>query len=354
MLRGAGLLAILACTSFIQSAARPFLHGIDANYLPEMRERGAEWRSGERLVDPLRDLSERGLRAFRVRVWTSNVDTALALAEECRDLGIEVHPVLFLSDGWADYVKQPTPEAWAGQGLEEKARAARVHAREVARALRLRGIRADLWAIGNEIDFGVCGEYEERWDRRFALDWMRGMIWPRAAVILAAAQAGVRDEYPRARFLVHATQWWNPGYVEAMLRALAGRAVRIDAVGLSYYPSAPMSDARDSKAFFRNAEGLSAALSRPVVVAEYAYPATSRIEGQFADWNREVAGYPMTAEGQGRWLRDFLYACRRSRGIEGAFYWSPEWHGDSLWSAFALFDETGLARPAWGEMRGER
>ena len=29
------------------------------------------------------------------------------------------------------------------------------------------------------------------------------------------------------------------------------------------------------------------------------------------------------------------------------YYWSPEWHGEGMWKAFALFDPAGKAKPAW-------
>lgn len=324
----------------------PFLNGVDANYLPELEQRGARWRRSERDVQPLAEFAAHGVNAFRLRLWTGNTDTALELAAAAQQRGMIVHPVLFLSENWADYVKQPAPAAWRDLPFADKQAAVRNYARTTAQALRAHGLQGRLYAIGNEIDFGICGEFEERWDRRFALEWMRREIWPRAAAILVAAQAGLRDADSSAQFVVHLTQWWNPDFCRAMLATMRDHGVQVDAIGLSYYPSAPMSDERTMAVFFRNSESLSREFDCPVIVCEYAYPATERIVGQFADWNRAVPGYALTPEGQRRWIESFLSESRNHAHVAGAFYWSPEWYGDDLWQAFALFDAEGNARPA--------
>ena len=86
----------------------------------------------------------------------------------------------------------------------------------------------------------------------------------------------------------------------------------------------------------------------PVIVCEYAYPSEEKFPGQFADWNKPVAGYPLTPEGQAKWIADFLTACRGEMSISGTFYWSPEWHASDgdMWRAFALFDAEGKPKGA--------
>lgn len=343
--RALPLFFVLLATGCMTTAPA-FMNGVDANYLPELRTRGATWHEAGREINPLPAFADRGINSFRLRLWTGNTDTALALAEEAQAQGMTVLPVLFLSDDWADYVKQPVPTAWRGMAREAKLRTVAGYARATAAALRARGISGDLYAIGNEIDFGICGEFEDRWERRISLDWMRAEIWPRAAEVITAAQQGVCKENPSARFVIHLTQWWNVPYCRAMLAALRERGVRVDVIGLSYYPTAPMREQREMAVFFANADTLTEEFNCPVVVCEYAYPATAAIRGQFSDWNHAAPGYPLTPDGQSQWLKEFLAGCRAHRSIIGAFYWSPEWHADELWRAFALFDELGRARPA--------
>ncbi len=64
-------------------------------------------------------------------------------------------------------------------------------------------------------------------------------------------------------------------------------------------------------------------------------------------WRKEVPGYPLTPEGQQKWLTDFFAFCTNEPEIAGAFYWSPEWFGEGMWKALALFDVEGNAKPAW-------
>ena len=80
---------------------------------------------------------------------------------------------------------------------------------------------------------------------------------------------------------------------------------------------------------------------------ETAYPSTSDFKGQFSRWKYEVPGYPLTPDGQRRWLADFFAFCERHPDIAAVYYWSPEWCGEGMWKAFALFDPDGAARPAW-------
>ena len=61
--------------------------------------------------------------------------------------------------------------------------------------------------------------------------------------------------------------------------------------------------------------------------------------------------YPLTPDGQSLWLSDFLKFCHNNPRIAGAFYWSPEWYGEGMWKAFALFDVEGNARSAWQAFR---
>ena len=64
------------------------------------------------------------------------------------------------------------------------------------------------------------------------------------------------------------------------------------------------------------------------------------------DW-QEVPGYPLSPGGQQHWLTDFIKFCDDNPKIAGAFYWSPEWYGEGMWKAFALFGADGNAKSAW-------
>jgi len=82
----------------------------------------------------------------------------------------------------------------------------------------------------------------------------------------------------------------------------------------------------------------------PVVVCEYAYPASRPFPGCSRRGTSRWTAYPLTEGGQARWIADFLAFCRRHPDIWGAFYWSPEWSSPEMWTAFALFRPDGSAK----------
>lgn len=101
------------------------------------------------------------------------------------------------------------------------------------------------------------------------------------------------------------------------------------------------------------ATALGAAIGRSIIVPETAYPSTSEFKGQFGRWKKETPGYPLTPEGQRRWIADFRAFCAAHPAIEAVYYWSPEWCGEGMWKAFALFDPEGESKPAWESFRGD-
>jgi arabinogalactan endo-1,4-beta-galactosidase len=351
------LLALLSLSSLLclcgaaTAADRaPFLTGVDANYAPAMAAQGAVWKSGSTPVDLLPELHRRGANAFRVRVWVgddgpSRLTYATNLALQAQRAGMKPFIVLFLSEDWADLMKQPAPLAWRDLPFEEKLARVKRYARETARHFRQAGVRTDLYGIGNEADFGLCGEYEDSWPNRVSTQYMAARIWPREARIIRAAQEGVLAANPRARFVLHLAQWWAPEYAVAFLQAMDREQVRVDDLGLSYYPSSGLSPRSRLHDLDRAVRRIQRWRSVPVIICEYAYPSEPGFPGQFASWNKPVEGYPLDEAGQARWTADFLAFCRRHPCIRGAFYWSPEWNTPEMWAAFALFRPDGSARP---------
>ena len=107
--------------------------------------------------------------------------------------------------------------------------------------------------------------------------------------------------------------------------------VEIDYAALSYFPSSKIGDSLTFDQFGAVVDRLAAAIHRSIVIPETGYPSTPDFGGQFAQWRNEVPGYPLSVDGQRRWLHDFLEFCAHNPNIAGAFYWSPEWYGDTMW-----------------------
>jgi arabinogalactan endo-1,4-beta-galactosidase len=87
-------------------------------------------------------------------------------------------------------------------------------------------------------------------------------------------------------------------------------------------------------------------LHRPVLICETGYPAVANFGGQFSEWNFPANGYPLSNEGQAKWIADFIAVIRSDPKFAGLFYFSPEWYNGGIWDAFAIFDSEGVARPS--------
>jgi arabinogalactan endo-1,4-beta-galactosidase len=347
---GLAALCVAAGVARAGSDERVFV-GVDANYSLGMERNGQTWRWADQPEDLFRGLARHGVQGFRVRLWTGEDGPngkayATEVVRRALAAGLEPYLVIFLSEDWADLMKQPVPAIWKDLTLDERAEAVRVYSRDVVRHFRAGGLRSHLYEIGNEIDYGICGVYPGKSTKKTPESLSRA-CWPDAARLILAAQAGVREADPDAKFLLHIAHWWDVEFCQAFFRFMLDRGVTVDYAGLSYFPSANIGGSLEIEQFGAVAGQLHAAINRPIIVPETAYPSSANFTGQFSRWKKSAPGYPLTDDGQRRWVDDFLRYCARHPAIHSVYYWSPEWSGEGMWKAFALFDPAGLARPAW-------
>jgi len=331
----------------------PLTIGIDASYIPQAIDRGMNWYVDSTPVNPLELFAAQGVDGFRLRIWVgddgeSRLNYATDMALQAEASGLRVYPVLFLSPSWADVNSQDVPPEWEELSLEDRAQAIRVYAEDTTRHLLDAGLQPPYYEIGNEIDFGVSGVFAAFGQRD--LDTLREDIWPQEALLLQAAIEGVRAADPEAAIMLHIALSIDPVFASAFYTSMQELGVDYDHIGLSYYPPAfgPLMSAE----LCRTLDILDEQLGLPVVIAEFAYPASIPTGGPFGYWKHALPGYPLTPEGQASWIADFLASLRANPNIVGAYYFSPDfsWSGE-LWSPFALFDETNTARPGLGALR---
>ncbi len=325
--------------------------GIDSNYALDMERRGKAWQDSSGPVDPLALFAKHGCKDARIRLWvgdegTNRLNYATETALRAKRAGLKPYLVIFLSDNWADMVKQPAPAVWKDLPQEKKLAAIEAYTESVVGHMARNGVDIDTFEIGNEIDFGICGEFEEEWPRRVSLDFMRQNVWPRMVPILKAAEAGVLKAQPKAKFILHLARWNDAGYDIAFWQAMLAAGIRLDNPGLTYYPSSAAKAEERPFSYLREQVGkIVAALHKPVMVCEAGYPAAPEFGGQFAAWNHAADGYPLSEAGQAKWIADLVAVIRSDQNFAGVYYWSPEWYDGGLWDAFALFDSHGVARP---------
>jgi Glycosyl hydrolase family 53 len=90
------------------------LIGIDSNYVLEMEKHHRTWKVGSRPVDPYDLFARLGCRTARIRLWVGDdgpnrLTYATETARRMQQAGLKPFLVIFLSDEWADLVKQPLP-----------------------------------------------------------------------------------------------------------------------------------------------------------------------------------------------------------------------------------------------------
>ncbi len=339
-------------------AAAPVFTGVDANYSLGMEREGKTWRWDGKADDLFSGIARAGVQGFRVRLWTGDEgqngrDYATEVVKRARAAALEPYLVIFLSEDWADLMKQPLPKIWQGLTFDERLAAVQAYSRDVVTHFRKNGLRSHLYEIGNEIDYGIAGVYPSKGAKKSPAALSRS-CWPQAAKLILASQAGVRAADPDAKFLLHIAHWWDPEFCVAFFEFMRAQGVQLDYAGLSYFPSSNIGGSLEMEQFGAVVTRVAQAAKCPVIVPETAYPSTADFKGQFSRWKKAVPGYPLSPDGQRRWLADFLAFCAHHPDIASVYYWSPEWYGEGMWKAFAFFDPAGEAKPAWASFAGPR
>ena len=147
------------------------LIGIDSNYAVDMATRSKTWKDRSESVDPYDLFAKNGCQNAHIRLWVgedgiNRLTYASQPHSRAKQAGLKPYLVIFLSDDWADFVKQPAPAIWKNLSPEKKLAAVAAYTETVVSHMAKNGVDIDTFEIGNEIDFGICGEFEEEWPRR--------------------------------------------------------------------------------------------------------------------------------------------------------------------------------------------
>lgn len=245
-------------------------------------------------------------------------------------------------------------------------------------------MEVNYWNLGNEVDFGTAGvapqpapgacdgdDGQSDWYRapdgvdpaigkqsvgslmvtfseQQRIAWLQQHVWPHTARLLEAAATGVRQVDPEARFATHISTSCSPEFAAVFFQAMQEHGFELDQLGLSVYPSAHEDATERVAGFIATVDRLQNDFSQPIFIAEFAYPAAAVTSGPFQDWNHPVDGYPISAEGQARLLRD-ITQWAVARGLAGIRPWGVDLVMAG-WEPFALFESQGdqraRARPA--------
>jgi len=283
---------------------------------------------------------------------------------------------------FSDYPDIVLPRPWSSLTLDEMTSVLRAYGAAAAKLILGTGVTVDVWDLGNEVEFGVAGvavqpmpggcdaaagatgayEPPDRIDRQIGqmsattlaqMDverrtaWLRDHLWPYEAKMFAAVAEGIRSVDRGVRFSTHVSgvASTQPAFAAAFFTAMRDGGFVVDEAGVSYYPTSSAYPSDRLQAFKEMAIAVKAAIGRPVFVAEFGYPAATM--GGVFSWNDAVPGYPLTADGQARFVRDLVAWGTRDGVLSGIRPWAPDLVMPG-WSPMALFNRQGSlvsARP---------
>jgi len=302
-----------------------FIRGMDVSTVIVEEESGVVYRDENGNVKDLFEiLADAGVNYIRVRVWNDpydadgngygggncDVEKAAAIGRRAAEHGMKLLVDFHYSDFWADPNKQYAPKAWARKRIDDKATLIAQFTEDALYTILNAGADVGMVQIGNEINKGVCGTYEEA-------DVMK---------LLASASSAVREVSSvsgrKIDVAVHYTSVDDSAMTLKRAETLKNYGVDYDVFGISYYSYWHGS--------FENMNNvlkeISATYGKKTCIMETAYPFTSG-DGD-ANGNSVgsggVEGYPDSMQAQAKNFRDVAYYANDA-GALGVFYWEGAW-----------------------------
>lgn len=304
------------------------------NALPSLYENGFRWirvAVTTKSFPELRATKEWSTVPFRGEFWSS-LEVSGALLRDAADNGLRLQAMLFLSDGPADAGRQARPAAWEGLSDTEVITRVERHGAEVAGYYKSLGLAIEVFEIGNELDFGVCGITLNKLQIPPGIDpvnnpaWLRDNLWVKGAPILQAAIRGVRSVYPDSKILLHVAGF---GYstdntaASGFFQSMKDLGVPFDIAGLSLpymFGGGPqLAQPYFAQSEFSHALDRIAATGKPIQIVEFSYPAEPAGATQ-----TPAAAYPFSPEGQARYVQDFANAVRGR--VQAIHYFYPDYY----------------------------
>jgi len=346
---------------------KDFFIGVQADDWLGLKNWGGFWSQ----VDPLEALSTNGVSWNRVGVrfdnnsdlqstdsWCSVYYSAEVLRAS-QENGMNSNLFFFLSHMPAHAGQQPCPPWMENMSINEKAQALNDSCFFIVDYYQSQGIEIGLYDAGNEIDFGIVDERPPidgsvDW---FDTNWLKSNTWASEATMLKGAIAGIKRADPDAKIQLHMAISNRPSFVREFFQFMLDRSVPFDFAGLSFYPTW---QGDNEQATFSSLKLCIEELTRldlDILITEYAYP--SAPSSTMAEYNKAVDEYPLTDEGQARFIEDFLRWVYNFENLVGAFYYAPDYHlpetrpdlESAIFPHFSVFHNDYDAKPSLKEFR---
>lgn len=320
--------------------------GADWSSVPVEETAGKSYKNTAGTTQPFETiLKANGANTVRQRLWVNpsdgnyNLDYNIKLAKRAWSAGLKIYLDLHFADSWADPSKQPTPSAWASQGIDDLANTVYQYTLNVANTFASNGITLSIMSIGNEITAGLL--------------WPLGKIANsggayNTARLLHSAAWGIKDSNLSTKplIMIHLDNGWDwstqQWWYDLILSQGPLAASDFDVQGVSYYPfynsAATLASLESSISNMRSRYG------KQVMVVETDWP--TYCPNPAYTFPSDLETIPFSVEGQTTFMTSLTAAVLGSGG-NGVFYWEPAWIDNAnLGSSCGynlMVDDTGKA-----------
>jgi arabinogalactan endo-1,4-beta-galactosidase len=328
------------------------MRGADVSTAQRAMDLGAKYYDANGTArDQLDILKSAGVNYIRLRVWNdprsgyNNKAKVLAYAKTVKAKGLQLLVDFHYSDTWADPGQQTKPAGWASHGIGQLQTDVHDYTYDICSSLKAQATTPDSVQIGNEINTGML--------------WNDGSVvnddFTNLGLLLKSGYNATKACNSGTQVIIHTAnvdngaRWFYDG--------IRAQGVQWDITGLSYYcywhgsMSTMASVVSDMRSRY----------SKPVIVAETAYPYTTANHDSTANVissSQPCSGYPATPAGQAANFTAVQNTARNAGAI-GIFYWEPGWYAvpgngwdpadiadsGNGWENQAVFDRTGRVNP---------
>jgi len=332
------------------------------------------------------------LRKFTPGNGDHGVERGLERARLAKKLALPFNPEIGLFASYGDVTGQPAPDfanypqlksagPWHTLTVEQMTPILHDYGALIAAEILSTGVKVNYWDLGNEVELGVAGVainavgstvYRApdaidveigkmtlsrimRMPEIERAEWLAQHLWPHTGRMFAAVAAGIRSVDKQARFSTHISGmgiYW-PKMAARFYEVHRDAGYLPDQLGASFYPT---SDTHQRDPFARMKETvthLNETFKRPVFLAEFGFPASTKLAFGGGTWTKPIPGYAVSPEGQANITRDVVAWGLKTGYLAGVRPWAPDFVGLG-WGAMTYFDlqdKKAVARPGLEALR---
>ena len=308
----------------VENLSSSFIKGMDVSSLISLEQSGVKYYDiDNKEKDLLEILSLHGINYIRVRIWNnpytslgegygggnSDLEKAIEIGKRAKKYKQKLFVDFHYSDFWADPSKQYAPKEWKNYSLNQKKDAIYNFTKDSLTKMKKEKIDIGLVSIGNEINSGLCDEYN--------IDDVCSLI--------NYGSKAVREVDQSIKVAVHYTDPQKDGLFKYYSDTLNKNKVDYDIFSTSYYTyyHGTLDQLSSSLSY------VSSTYNKEVMVSETSYCYTSNDTDYFSnsvsDSTKCDKPYEFSLLGQATHVRNVIDTVSHIDNGIGVFYWEGVW-----------------------------